>query len=52
MTSDKKIKAYIKDNTPDGPTLSEDEIQAMTTLLKEMTPEQLSYLTRNTAEPT
>ncbi len=52
MTSDAKIASYIKDNTPDGNTLSAEEIEAMTLLLKEMTPEQLSYLTRNTAEPT
>ena len=52
MTSDAKIASYIRDNTPDGKTLSEEEIPAMTLLLKDMTSEQLSYLTRNTAEPT
>ena len=52
MTSDKKIEAYIENTTPDGIVLSGDELKTTMDALKEMTPEQLSYLTRNTAEPT
>ena len=53
MTSDAKIEAYIKNNaTENGVDLSDDDLKNSVDALKEMTPEQLSYLTRNTAEPT
>ena len=53
MTSDAKIEAYAKNNaTENGAALSEDELKNTVDALKKMTPEQLSYLTRNTAEPT
>jgi len=52
MTSDAKIEAYIKNNVPEGiESLSDDDLKKSVDALKEMTPEQLSYLTRNTAEP-
>ena len=53
MTSDAKIEAYAKNHAAEnGAALSEDDLQKTIDALKEMTPEQLSYLTRNTAEPT
>ena len=54
MTSDAKIEAYAKNNAleQDGAVLSDDDLQKTIDALKEMTPEQLNYLTRNTAEPT
>jgi len=53
MTSDAKIEAYAKNNaTENGAVLSEDDLKKTIDALKEMTPEQLNYLTRNTAEPT
>ena len=52
MTSDAKIEAYIKNSAPDGIVFSSDDLARTVAALKEMTPEQLSYLTRNTAEPT
>ena len=54
MPTDTIIKAYIKNNALlDEIFLSEDEITESLGMMKaEMTPEQLTYLTRNTAEPT
>ena len=53
MTSDAKIEAYAKNNALlDEIFLSEDEITESLGMMKaEKTPEQLTYLTRNTAEP-
>tara|TARA_B100000945_G_scaffold5187_1_gene4330 strand:+ start:422 stop:583 length:162 start_codon:yes stop_codon:yes gene_type:complete len=52
MTSDAKIGAYAKNiATENGAVLSDEDLQKTIDALKEMTPEQLSYLTRNTAEP-
>ena len=57
MPSDKVIEEYIKTNPlnvpSEGTVLSEDEITEAIAMIKaEMTEEQISYLTRNTAEPT
>ena len=53
MTSDAVIEAYIKSTAPnEGVELSDSELKDAVDALKEMTPEQLNYLTRNTAEPT
>jgi len=54
MPDDKIIEAYIKNEAlADGRALSVDEITEAIAMMKaEMTPEQLTYLTRNTAEPT
>ena len=54
MPTDTIIKAYIKNNALlDEIFLSEDEITESIAMIKaEMTEEQISYLTRNTAEPT
>ena len=51
--SDKIIEEYIKSNAPDDVVLSADEITEALRLIKEgMTAEQISYLTKNIAEPT
>ena len=57
MPSDAIIKEYIKTNPLNAPseatTLSAEEITEAIAMIKaEMTEEQISYLTRNTAEPT
>jgi len=54
MPSDKVIEAYIKNEAlADGRALSADEITEAIAMIKaEMTEEQISNLTRNTAEPT
>tara|TARA_Y100001970_G_C13472872_1_gene480559 strand:+ start:84 stop:251 length:168 start_codon:yes stop_codon:yes gene_type:complete len=51
--SDKIIEEYIKSNVDDDVVLSADEITEALRLIKEgMTAEQISYLTKNIAEPT
>ena len=53
MPSDAIIEAYIKSNVEEDVVLSADEITEAIAMIKaEMTEEQISYLTRNTAEPT
>ena len=64
MTSDAKIAAYIKNNAPDVDYTGEvpngtgtditgdDQLKEAIDKLKMITPEQLAYITRNTAEPT
>ena len=46
MTSDAKIEAYVKNNALEqGAVLSDDDLQKTIDALKEMSSEQLSYLT-------
>ncbi len=57
MPSDAIIKEYIKTNPlnvpSEGTVLSEDEITEAIAMIKaKMTEEQISYLTKNIAEPT
>ena len=57
MPSDKVIEEYIKTNPlnvpSEGTTLSADEITEAIAMIKaKMTEEQISYLTKNIAEPT
>ena len=54
MPSDKVIEAYIKNEAlADGRALSADEITEAIAMIKaKMTEEQISYLTKNIAEPT
>ena len=54
MPTDAIIEAYIRNNAiAEEIVLSADEIKGSIEMMKaEMTSEQLTYLTRNTAEPT
>ena len=57
MPSDAIIREYIKTNPlhvpSEGTTLSADEITEAIAMIKaKMTEEQISYLTKNIAEPT
>ena len=50
MTSDAVIEAYIKSTAPNE--LSDSELKDAVDALKELTPAQLSYMTKHIAEPT
>ena len=53
MPSDKVIEAYIKSTAPnEGVELSDSELKDAVDALKELTPAQLSYMTKHIAEPT